>query len=195
MSKKKIADEKKTISTKENKDSLEQIMDEVETLKKNESDAQNAKENEVREEKILKLENEKKELEEKFLRVNADLQNIRRRSDTDRMRFRQEGSKDVLKPILSAIDDFSRAFENIPQELQENSFVQGIQSIEKNLLESITGLGVEFFGGIGDDFDAEKHESMMIDPNAEPGKISQVFEKGVMFRGSILRHAKVSAGN
>ncbi len=133
-------------------------------------------------------------LEEKLLRVTADMQNIKRRSDEDKIKSRQTGASDVLKPILTVVDTFSRAFDHIPEELQKDSFIEGLKNVQQNFDEALTQMGVEFFGKKGEDFDANKHDSMMIDPNTDAGKLAQVFETGVIFKGNILRHAKVSVG-
>ena len=103
-------------------DSLEDILNEVENLKKSEQlekeDQKNIKKQEEGgleglEEEVQKLKDEKKNAEEKFLRVAADMQNIRRRSDEEKIKARQTGAADVLKPILTVVDTFARAFDNV----------------------------------------------------------------------------------
>jgi molecular chaperone GrpE len=173
-------------------DSLDTILEEVENLKKAEGEEKAA--DEKCQKKIEALEESKKELEEKHLRAVADMQNIRRRSEEEKIKARKTGSVDVLKSILTVVDTFSRAFDHIPAELEKNTFVEGLQNVQQNFLDALTQMGVEFFGAAGEDFDEKKHDSMMLDPSTEAGKIAQVFETGVMFKGEILRHAKVSVG-
>ncbi len=188
---------KKQNQEQQTDETLDKILQEVEDLKQAEKEEQSEiseKNTSDLEAKISQLEKEKNELEEKFLRANADMQNIRRRADEASIKARKEGAVDTLKPFLETLDTLSRALENIPENSQEDAFVQGIVSVEKNFSQALTQIGVEFFGENGDDFDANKHDSMMIAGDAEPGKIGQVFEKGIIFRGNILRHAKVSVG-
>ena len=153
------------------------------------------------EEALKQIENfsgEKKKLqqeaEEKFLRVNADLQNMKRRTITESSKARQAGAVKVLTPFITVASDFKRAFAHLPKELEKNKFIAGLRSIEKNFSESLASLQVEFFGATGEDFDAALHESMMLDTKAEKGKIAQVFEQGVKMGDYIISHAKVSVG-
>lgn len=185
-------------SKKKKKDDLQDILDEVETLKSEEEKNEKKKVTQGKEKKLeskIEILTEKNtELEEKFLRVNADIQNIRRRAEEASIKARKDGAIQTLTPFLETMDTFSRAMENIPKEISNTPFIEGIISVQKTLSSTLEQIGIEYFGAIGDDFDAKKHDSMMISPDAESGKIAQVFEKGIMFKGKILRHAKVSAG-
>ena len=143
---------------------------------------------------VEKHQEEKKDLEDKLLRTSADVQNMKRRALTESSKARQAGSVKVITPLITVIDTFKRAFDHTPEELKDHEFIAGLQLIEKNFSESLSGLGVEFFGKSGDEFNANLHESMMLDSNAEKGKIAQVFEQGVKMHDTIIRHAKVSVG-
>ena len=147
------------------------------------------------EKQVNELEKALKEKEDKCLRAVADLQNVRRRGTEEKVKARIEGAVTLLTPMIKVLDDFSRAFSHIPEELQKNEFICSLQEIEKTFKKTLQENGVEFFAEPGDDFDAHFHESMMIDNETEEGKIAQVFEKGVQFKDSIIRHAKVTVGN
>lgn len=141
-----------------------------------------------------KFATEKKEMEEKSLRIAADLQNIKRRADTEKSAARFDGSVKILLPFVEVVDNFSRAFDHLPKELEENEFIVGIKGVEKKFQETLGSLQVSFFGEIGEEFNSDLHESLMIAADAESGKIGQVFEKGLRVGEKIVRHAKVSVG-
>ena len=144
---------------------------------------------------IEKLENENSELNNKLLRTTADIQNMKRRAIEERVNARFDGAKDLLIPITKTIDDLNRAFAHIPEDLQDNEFIKSLQTIEQNLTKTLKEQGVEFFAETSEKFDANLHDSMMLDPNTEKDVIAQVFEKGILFKGKVIRHAKVSVGN
>ncbi len=147
------------------------------------------------EKQVNDLENKAQESEEKCLRAVADLQNVRRRGTDEKIKARTEGAITLLTPMIKVLDDFSRAFSHIPEELQKNEFIISLQKIEELFQKTLQENGVEFFAEKGDEFDAHFHESMMMDAETEDGKIAQVFEKGVQFKGSVVRHAKVTVGS
>lgn len=144
--------------------------------------------------KVEALEIEKKELEDKILRTSADVQNMKRRSVSETAKARLAGSVKVLTPVITVVDTFQRAFDHLPEDLQDHEFIKGIQAVEKNFSETLTSLEVEFFGEAGENFDASLHDSMMVSADAKAGTIAQVFEKGVKMGNEIIRHAKVSVG-
>ena len=144
---------------------------------------------------IEKLEEENKKLNDSLLRTTADIQNMKRRAIEDRVSARFEGAKELLLPITKTIDDLNRAFSHIPEELQENEFIKSLQSIEEDLNKALTSYGIEFFAEPSEPFNANLHDSMMMDPNTEKDTIAQVFEKGIMLKGKVVRHAKVSVGS
>ncbi len=145
--------------------------------------------------KIATLENENSALNDKLLRTTADIQNMKRRAIEERVNARFDGAKDLLLPITKTIDDLNRAFAHIPEDLQNNEFIKSLQTIEQNLTKTLNEQGVEFFAEASEKFDANLHDSMMLDPNTEKDVIAQVFEKGILFKGKVIRHAKVSVGN
>lgn len=146
------------------------------------------------EEKINTLENEKTTLNDQQLRAVAEMQNVKRRAEGDRVKLRFDGAVSLLTPMTKLMDDFTRAFAHIPEDIKDHEFITSLQAIEKSFQKTMTEQGVEFFGSAGDAFDAHLHDSMMIDPNTEAGKVAQVFEAGVKYKNQVVRHAKVSVG-
>jgi molecular chaperone GrpE len=177
-----------------NKIQDEEILEKSENITE-ETDKKNIEQKSEQELQIEKLEKENTELNDKLLRTTADIQNMKRRAIEDRVSARFDGAKDLLLPITKTIDDLNRAFAHIPEELQDNEFIKSLQAIEENLNKNLADQGVEFFGENSEKFDANLHDSMMMDPNTEKDTLAQVFEKGILFKNKVVRHAKVSVGN
>ncbi|MEI7511437.1 MAG: nucleotide exchange factor GrpE [Candidatus Peregrinibacteria bacterium] len=137
---------------------------------------------------------QQKEQEEKYLRAVADLQNVRRRADEDRIKARLDGNIDMLTGILTLVDHFSLAFAHLPQDLKEHEWIKGMMAVEKNFYDHLKNSGVEFIAEEGVNFDASLHESVMLDAAGEPGKVGKILERGVKFKGRVIRPAKVSVG-
>lgn len=143
------------------------------------------------------------EWKEKFVRVNADFDNFRKRTAKDQALWRQTAQIEVLLPIISIVDDFDRAFESqqgeqgspagLSVEALAKSGLEGFALIHKALNKYLHTLGVEVMTDY-DTFNPEYHEAVMtVDaPGYESGSIVSVLEKGYLFKGIVLRPAKVS---
>ncbi len=187
--------DKNTAEDIANKEEDNTSTSEKETNKTSEENSAKKTEEKTEENTIEKLQKENAELNDKLLRATADIQNIKRRMIEDRVASRLDGAKDLLLPITNVIDNLQRAFSHIPEDLKENDFIKSLQSIDENLNKALTEQGVEFFAEAEEIFDANLHDSMMIDPNTKKNSIAQVFEKGILFKGKVIRHAKVSVGS
>lgn len=133
------------------------------------------------------------EWKEKYLRVNADFDNFRKRTAKDQALWRQTAQIEVLLPIISIVDDFDRALESQTGEQASHAGLEGFALIHKSLNKYLHSLGVEVMTDY-DTFDPEYHEAIMqVDvPGYESGHIVSVLEKGYLFKGIVLRPAKVS---
>lgn len=134
------------------------------------------------------------DLQEKLLRCTADMQNIKRRSQTDQAKARFDGAISTLRPSLDLLDNISRAFAHIPEDIKNHEFIASLQSIESSFIKTLEESGVQFFGAEGEIFDPEWHESLLLDNTKPKDTIAQVFEKGVQYKTQVVRHAKVSVG-
>jgi len=101
---------------------------------------------------------------------------------------------ELLRAVFPVIDNLKRAFDHLPADIQDHEWVKGISSIEKQLLETLTSLGLEPIKTIGEKFNPELHEAVMQGPG-EKDQITQEFEKGFSFKGRALKPAKVKVGD
>ncbi len=142
-----------------------------------------------------KLEEEKKALNEKLLRVSAEMQNMRRRYEEELAKSYKYGGEDVITKILPIIDNFERAIKlddsNLTDELSK--FLEGFKMIYGNLLDILNNLEVKEIEALHKPFDPTKMEAVLTshEDNIEPGIVIDVMQKGYMYKDKIIRVAMV----
>ena len=142
----------------------------------------------------LTLANEKiKDWEDKYKRLLAEFDNFRKRSEKESAMMIDIGASMILTKILPIVDNFERAINSIPDDIKDNSFVDGVDKIYKQMLKTFEELGVKPIEAVGKPFDANLHNAVMTDENAE-GEVDTVVEelqKGYMYKDQVLRHSMV----
>lgn len=138
---------------------------------------------------------ESEDLEERSIRLHADFDNFRRRSLKEKQESLQFGHQNLVKDLLSAVDDLERALEHGAQ--SEGSDVQGILDgvslVQKELLGALAKHGVTTIEAEGKPFDPTVHEAIGQVPSAEvpPNTVLQVLQKGYLIRDRMVRPARV----
>ena len=142
----------------------------------------------------LTLANEKiKEWEDKYKRLLAEFDNFRKRSEKESALMIDIGASMILTKILPVVDNFERALQNVPDEINGNSFVDGIDKIYKQIIKTFEDIGVKPIEAVGKPFDANLHNAVMTDENAE-GEVDTIVEelqKGYTYKEQVLRHSMV----
>lgn len=126
-------------------------------------------------------------------RALADLQNYKRRTEEERGEIQVYANMRLLEAIFPALDNFARAFELVPEHLEEEEWVKGISAIEENLMKALASLGLETIAETAVPVDPNKHEVLM-EGEGPAGQVVQIFEKGYAFKGKTIRPAKVMVG-
>ncbi len=141
-------------------------------------------------EHIEKLEAERDEMKQLAQRVQADFDNFRRRNASIHIDSSDEGARNVIKELLPVLDNFDRALENSGS--VDAAWLEGIQLVHKQLMDTLTKLGMEEIDASGK-FDPELHNAVMQDEaeDAESGMITEVFQKGYKVKNRIIRHSMV----
>lgn len=123
---------------------------------------------------------------ERLLYLTADFDNYRRRVEKEKLQWSQFAQEAILKDLIALVDDFDRS----ASELAGNV---GFELIYKACKKMLQKYGVEEITQVTT-FDPHLHEAIMSVPaeGKEPGTIVQVFQKGYMFKGAVLRPAQVS---
>ncbi|CAJ1918623.1 unnamed protein product [Sphenostylis stenocarpa] len=149
--------------------------------------------------KIAALSEELSVEKDRILRISADFDNFRKRTERDRLSLVTNAQGEVVESLLPVLDNFERAKTQIKVETEgEEKINNSYQSIYKQFIEILTSLGVEPVETVGTPFDPLLHEAIMREDSAEfeDGIIIQEFRKGFKLGDRLLRPSmvKVSAG-
>ncbi len=142
-----------------------------------------------------KLKKENQDLNDKVLRLSAEMQNMRRRYDEEMARIcKYEGEELILK-ILTIVDNFERAImlddSNLTDELSK--FLDGFKMIYGNLKNILEASEVKEIDCLKQAFDPNTMEAVLTvhEENTEPGIVLDVLQKGYTYKDKVIRHAMV----
>jgi molecular chaperone GrpE len=134
------------------------------------------------------------ELQDRYLRLQAEFENYRRRVERERMEFAEYAGMEVVRALIPTVDDFERALKAAADSGASNDeFVKGVQLIYSRLMETLQKQGAEPIAAENVKFDPHLHHAVQrveID-DAEDGDILDVYERGYNFKGKLLRPAMV----
>lgn len=134
---------------------------------------------------------------DKHLRLFAEFENYKRRTNKERMESYKTANQEVLLAILPVLDDFDRALVEINKS-EDESLLKGVELIHDKLKSTLASKGLEVVKiKIGDSFDADFAEAITQIPAPTPklkGKIVDVIEKGYKLGDKIIRFPKVILG-
>ncbi|XP_022718756.1 uncharacterized protein LOC111276985 isoform X2 [Durio zibethinus] len=151
------------------------------------------------EKKIASLLEELSIEKDRILRISADFDNFRKRTERERLSLVTNAQGEVLENLLPVLDNFERAKAQIKVETEEEEKINNsYQSIYKQFMEILGSLGVEPVETVGNPFDPMLHEAIMREDSTEfeEGIILQEFRRGFKLGDRLLRPSmvKVSAG-
>ena len=141
-------------------------------------------------ETVATLEQSLAEAREQVLRARAEEENTRRRTAREAANARKFALEQFTRELLPVIDNFERALEAA----EDTSAVhEGLDLSMKLLLGVLEKAGIEVVDPIGEPFDPTYHEAMATidNPDAEPGSVTEVVQKGYVLNGRLLRAAMV----
>jgi molecular chaperone GrpE len=127
-------------------------------------------------------------------RAQADFQNYKRRTEQERERTIKDANADLLRQILPALDDLERALNQVPGELAEHTWTQGVSLVGQKLQRTLEQQGLTRIGAEGDEFDPHVHEAVAYEEHPEygEGQIAQVYRPGYRLHDRVLRPAQVT---
>lgn len=135
------------------------------------------------------------EANDRFLRLQADWDNYRRRTAQERLDERQRATEKLVVDLLPVIDDLERAIEHADNltDPAAKQFVEGVDAICKKLVGVLNKEGVEVVNPVGEAFDPLSHQavSQVEDTEAYDETVAQVYQKGYRMGGKDIRTAMV----
>ena len=137
------------------------------------------------------------ELTDKNKRMLAEFENFRNRSEKEKSAMFEVGAKTVIEKILPVIDNFERGLTQKPEGTEAEGFVTGMDMVYKQLLTSLDELGVKPIEAVGKEFDPELHNAVMHVEDEEAGEniVVEEFQKGYMYKDTVVRHSMVKVAN
>ena len=165
---------------------IENLMDEKETKKPKK---------EKKNKELEKLVEQNSILNEKLLRVSAEMQNMKRRYEEEISRIYRYEGEDLIKKLLVTMDNFERAIslddDNLEDELSK--FLSGFKLIYGNLKNDLINVGVKEIECLKEMFDPEKMEAVMTEhvDGVESGIVTDVMLKGYTYNDKVIRPAMV----
>ncbi len=147
---------------------------------------------------VAKFEALVKELNEKYLRLYAEFDNFRRRTQKEKADLIKYGGEEIILSILPVVDDMERALSHHKDGHDHKPLKEGLDLILQKTKNILTSKGVQPMEPKGEAFDPELHDAITNIPAASEdmkGKVADVVEKGYMLNGKVIRHAKVVVAN
>lgn len=143
---------------------------------------------------FVQLQADYDELSDRFIRTQAEMQNLQRRHKRDKeatLKFRAQA---LAKDIIPAIDNLERALQTEVDTTSAENFKKGVQMVLDSLQAALKQNNIEQVEAIGKPFDPTVHEAVAQIPASdgqESGEVIEVLEKGYTLHDRVLRAAKV----
>jgi molecular chaperone GrpE len=138
---------------------------------------------------------ELEEANERHVRLQAEFDNFRRRTLKEKQESLQYGQQNLIKDLLSTVDNLERALGHVEQNSDADlqSILQGVELVHRELLGALGKQGVQVVDPAGQEFDPAYHEAMGQIPSDEvpPNGVIQVLQKGYLLKDRMLRPARV----
>jgi molecular chaperone GrpE len=186
-------------NNEEMKEELQQPDEQKDALQNESAQSANEQEDEmIRTRKELKatiekLEAERDEMKDKFIRKVAEFDNFKRRTEQEQQNlFRYAGEQLAVK-ILPVVDDLERSLQHADDTTDIKTFVQGVQMIYDKFAKVLSDQGITKMQTVGTKFDVAFHDALMQMPSVEdaPNTVLQEVLPGYLYKDKVLRHAQV----
>ena len=134
------------------------------------------------------------ELSDKLLRQMAEFDNFRKRTEKEKSAMYEIGAKDIIEKLLPIVDNFERGLATIPEDDENSAFANGMKMIYKQMMDELDKIGVKPIEAVGQEFDPNFHNAVMQveSEEYESGVVAQEFQKGYMYKDTVVRHSMVA---
>jgi len=142
------------------------------------------------------FENLAAEANDKLLRVMAEFDNFKKRSQKEKEDLFAFVVCDVVGEFLPVLDNLDRAVA-AGAETDDKSLLDGVKLVQKQFIDALTTLGVEEIKTVGEEFNPELHNAVMHveDGSVGANTIVEEFMKGYSYKGRVIRHSMVKSAN
>ncbi|MFA9389589.1 MAG: nucleotide exchange factor GrpE [Prolixibacteraceae bacterium] len=147
--------------------------------------------------KIKELEDSIVAKDDRYLRLQAEFDNYRKRTLKEKMEMTKSAGEHIFLNILPVIDDFERALQSMENKHEESAIKEGILLIYKRFSDFIQQNGIKEIEAKERDFNTDLHEALTKIPAPKEelkGKVVDVIQKGYTLNDKVIRFAKVVIG-
>ena len=134
------------------------------------------------------------EQKDRYLRLAAEYDNHRRRSQRERAEAGGRAQADLVKHLVDALDDLARFAHVDPASTDPTTIVEGVAMVEKKLLKTLGNAGLQIIDPVDQPFDPALHEALGTEPaqsREDDHLVARVYQPGYLFAGQLLRPARV----
>ncbi len=144
-------------------------------------------------ENIKTLENEKSELNNKYMRIVAEFDNYKKRTDKEYISLIQNANEQLINNLLPIVDDLERSLDHLDENKDFESLADGFKIIYKNLISILEKQGLKPLQSVGEEFDPEKHDALLQSEKKglEANTVIDEHLKGYILNDKVIRHAQV----
>ena len=150
------------------------------------------------EQRIEELENQLGQAKDQALRAHAEAQNIKRRAEQDVEKAHKFALDKFVGELIPVMDSLEKGMESAEQaEGNHEAMLEGMRLIQKQFLDAMGKFKVEQVNPVGEPFDPNFHQaiSMVPNPDMEANTVMDVFQKGYVLHGRVVRPAMVVVSN
>lgn len=170
-----------------------EIVDDQTTDEKSADLAEAQTEAVVSQEAFQTLEKDYEALKEKMLRLTAEYDNFRKRTQREKAADLKYKAQDLATDLVPVVDTFDRALQSKPDENSIDSFYEGMEMVYRQLMQALSQAGVEEIETEGETFDPNFHQAVMQveDDQYESQAIVETLQKGYRLKDRVIRPAMV----
>ena len=141
----------------------------------------------------VSLEVQVEDLNDKLLRAQAEVQNVRRVAGQEISKARLFGVESLAREFMAVGDNLQRALDSCDEETETNTIKEGLELTLRSFEGSLESAGIIPINAEGEIFDPEKHEAISVveDDKKEVNTIVEVIQRGFTIQNRTLRPAKV----
>ncbi|NLN51905.1 MAG: nucleotide exchange factor GrpE [Clostridiaceae bacterium] len=194
---------KKELESESNEQAIDksEVQESVSLSKESEDskDDQSAEPTQAEETEDVDLETQYEELNDRFLRLVAEYDNFRKRTQKEKNSLYNDSVLDVCKAWLPVLDNLDRAIDAADKLSSEESkqMAEGMEMVRRQAQETMAGLGVEEMDCLGDRFDPQYQEAVahIEDDSYGESEIIEILQKGYIKGDRVIRHCVVRVAN
>jgi len=148
-------------------------------------------------EELAKAKAQLSESNDRFQRMMAEFDNFRKRTLKEKASMFENGAKEVLEKLLPVVDNFERALSHVTEDEKELGITQGVDKIYKQFISTLNELGVEEIDAHHKEFDPNFHHAVSHEENEDydDNLVQEVYQKGYLYKESVLRYSMVKVVN